>query len=96
MSFTFKTDPAREGESSVAQMEPTTRIYVDNREVGVIVFDEEDAVYDIWVAIKDPSKRIGWRWTHCPERPSLLARAQQKALDSYAVLAAQHTFHFHP
>lgn len=96
MSFTIQTDPAREGSSSSAELEPTTRIYHGDKQVGVIVHDAEDDVYDIWISIKDPTERIGWRWLHRKERPGTLLQANRIVHESFEKLTTEFQLHYFP
>lgn len=89
MSVTFVIDPLTRGE-------PHTRVLHDTREVGIIVYDESDDVFDIWIAVQDSTKIIGWRWLHFAQRPGMRTGAERLVLEKFPKIQEQFKLHYHP
>ena len=91
--FTFIQDPPKEG----SRYEPHTRIFHEGRECGIIVHDETDDVYDIWIAVrkreKVPEGVIEWKWIEFTTRPPLLRQAQAVAEKNFASITAKYQLH---
>lgn len=94
MSLTFKPGPPRYD----AGAEPHTYIMHDGRECGIIVHDEDEGVYDVWVSVKkrpeDQPGPLTWKWLHFKETPALLRKAQELATSRYDKLTAQYQLHY--
>ncbi len=100
MSFTFKQDPVRPRRLETDNREPHTRILHNDRECGIIVHDERDDVYDIWIAVQKngevPDGHIKWKWIEFTTRPALLAQAQRVADNNYDSITAKYQLHYFP
>lgn len=80
--------------------EPHVRIFRGELEVGIMVFDDDEGCWDIWIAVEKNERvvegTITWKWLHLRETPLLLEKAKQHADSLYEKILNQYIFHSFP